>query len=232
VAAQQSLHRAVCALVPPDAPAPELVFLEITTPLLADRLAELATQPPGRVTVFPFFLVRGGHAGEEVPEIVEHHLAGTGWQATVIEPVGWPAVLGGNAARRLALWGVEPGTPVIVSGYGAKRHEAAWHELVAAIESHAGEWGGGEWPWTFAPSGHYLADPTAPLRAAITPHHAAGRRVAILPLYLGVSSYQHQLIPAVLSGFPGLRASFIPDGILPDASIARWVAEGAGLISR
>jgi len=50
-------------------------------------------------------------------------------------------------------------------------------------------------------------------------------RAAILPLYLSVSTYQKELIPAAISEFPGLRISFQPDAILPDAELESWMAQ-------
>lgn len=193
--------------------AARLSFLEITEPLFADVLSEESGR---EIIIFPFFLSRSGHAGEDIPEIAERVL-GVG-QFQILQIEGWEALLGANAARRLKHYGARPGDPVVVSGYGASTHDELWIELVENVRLNAGPYG--DAPWLWAPSGHYLPDAEKPLRDCL----AGLRRAAILPLYLSVSSYQETLIPHVIDQFPGLEIFFQPDSILPDDAIAGWAA--------
>ena len=141
----------------------------------------------------------------------------------LIRPTGWIAALAENAQRRLAAYGAPPGCPVVVSGYGAKRHDDQWVAMVEGIQQACP--GYNSVPWEWAPSGHFLADYAEPLRGAIDRLRAAGhRRAAILPLYLGISSYQESLIPGVIAEYPDMEFHFQPDGILPDEGVAHWAA--------
>lgn len=83
-------------------------------------------------------------------------------------------------------------------------------------------------PWGWAACGHFMDDYAEPLRTAIRSARDRGaRRVAVLPLFLGVSSYQRSLIPSTLAEFGEKVIEFLfqPDAILPDATIERWAAE-------
>lgn len=198
-----------------------LTFLELTAPLLEIELAVLEGKPT-RVSILPFFLSKSGHVAEEIPGIAAAALPTTPWQ--ILEPAGLDAVLGRNAQRRLAASGADPGSPVIVSGYGASGHGENWLQLVERIRSFSGEFAAAE--WHFAPAGHFLADSAAPLRDCLGGLRARGvRRAAVLPLYLAVSSYQQEMIPAVLAEFPELSVAFAPDAVLPDPELEEWASD-------
>lgn len=200
-----------------------LSFLEITPPLFGDELAR-AIESNTPLLVFPFFLSRSGHAGDEIPALA-HDILGGAVPWGLVEPVGWEAALGRNAERRLRDAGAAPGDAVIVSGYGASKHDALWRRLVCEVQAHAGVFAGGR-SWRWAPAGHFLAEASAPLREHLAEVAASGsRRAAVLPLYIAVSSYQESLIPKVLAEFPQLRVCFRPDAVLPDASVEQWAAE-------
>ena len=67
IAAQQAWFAQLCDLLPANI-APQLTFLEIADPLFARGLEEHANHHADRpLWVFPFFLSRSGHAGEEIP---------------------------------------------------------------------------------------------------------------------------------------------------------------------
>lgn len=209
---------------------PLLTFLEITEPLFEGVLAALARErdpaffPGGELGIFPFFLSRSGHAGEDIPAIASRilHPAGLDWKYLPAE--GWAGVLGANAERRLEAAGCMPGDPVVVSGYGSSGDDGEWRGIVAAIQRNAGRFGGGE-PWLWAPAGHFLPDAATPLREALEGVCASGGgRAAILPLYLAVSSYQETLIPSVVGEFPSLEVKFTPTAVLPDEDMVDWAA--------
>lgn len=210
---------------------PILSFLEITDPLFEDVLASLAAErdpaafPGGRLAILPFFLARSGHAGEEIPAIASKllHPRGLDWQYAGTG--GWERVLGANAEARLEAMGCEPGEQVIVSGYGASGHDGQWRELVADIHENAGRFAGGK-PWLWAPAGHFLPNATKPLYDALESVRRSGEgTVAILPLYLAVSSYQETLIPSVMRLFPSLRIRFEPTAVLPSGAVEEWAVE-------
>lgn len=220
VAAQAYWFLGVQRLLPPEAQA-ELSFLEIAPPLFADRLKALAAGP-APVRVLPFFLSRSGHAGEEIPGMIEEARA-KGADVEIIPPEGWTEALAANTTKRLLAVGAAPGRPVVVCGYGASHHDQAWRELVRDLQA-AGPFAA-DAPWEWAPCGHFLPDDRAPLQAAVQRLRDAGHeRVAVLPLFLGVASYQQKLMPEVMARFPGLRFDFRPDGILPDPNIEAWAA--------
>ncbi len=206
----------------------ELTFLEITEPSFEERLKVWReTNPPGRrcLAVFPFFLSESGHAGDEIPELVTDILGPReGW--LLVRPADWAGALAANSARRLLASGARPGDEIIVCGYGASKHDDKWCELVEAVSREADPFHDGP-QWRWAPCGHFLEDYGAPLRDHLAEIAAANAhaRVAILPLFLAVSSYQEELIPGVLREFPGLDVRFTPDSILPDPDISRWAAE-------
>ena len=198
-----------------------LSFLEITDPLFEDALKEEAAEK-SPLTIFPFFLSRSGHAGDEIPELAEEGLGKRGnW--SVLLPEDWEHILGANAERRLAAYGANPGDPVVVSGYGASRHGHIWEELVDQVHAASGRFRDSEWLW--APSGHFMEDTSEPLRRSLRALREQGhRRAAVLPLYLSVSSYQMKLIPGVKEEFRGMEILFRPDAILPDPEIEEWAA--------
>lgn len=199
----------------------ELSFLEIAPPIFADRLRILAAGP-APVRVLPFFLSQSGHAGEEIPAIIASARA-AGADVELIAPTGWTDALAANTTARLLARGAQPGCPVVVCGYGASHHDAAWRTLVRDLQA-AGPFAN-DTPWEWAPCGHFLEDDRAPLHEAIDSLHQAGHsRIALLPLFLGVASYQQKLMPEVMARFPGLRFDFRPDGILPDSNIEAWAA--------
>lgn len=200
----------------------ELTFLEISLPLFEDRLLALAGQITEPLAIMPFFLSKGGHAGEDIPQIANQVLGPDRWR--LVAPTGWIEVLGTNANRRLRQCGADPGEPVIVSGYGSSHEDREWLELVAEVQSHSGDFSTGP-RWDFAPSGHFQPDPSQPLRSALRGLSDEGlRRAAILPFYLAVSSYQETLIPEVVAEFSHLDVRFNPTSILPDPELEKWAA--------
>lgn len=203
----------------------KLTYLEITEPLFEDALAAQAGAPqPGPVLIYPFFLSRSGHAGEEIPEIAEARLGShVPWQ--FLRPEGWPARLGANSERRLAALGATSQDEVVVCGYGASKHDEQWRDLLTAVQAHAGSFAEGR-RWRWAPCGHFLPDASEPLRGHLREvTEKPDARLAVLPLFLGVASYQKELIPGVLAEFPQIEALFQPDAILPDPAIEEWAAE-------
>lgn len=200
-----------------------LSYLEITEPLYENRLEELSGGD-GELLIFPFFLTRSGHGGEDVPEGAQKVLAARRpWR--LIETRGWTETLGVNALRRLLARGIQPGTPVIVCGYGASHGDDEWLALVREIQKNAGPFAG-DAPWRWAPCGHFLEDYAAPLRGELAALEAdrspAG---AVLPLFLARSSYQEKLIPSAIEEFPNLEIIHTGDSILPDSGLARWAAD-------
>ena len=126
----------------------ELTFLEIAPPLFEERLRAFIAQETRGVLIFPFFLSRSGHAGDEIPEIAEHAAAG---RYGLVAPEGWEEMLGRNAERRLRAWGATAEDQVIVSGYGASHHDHLWRELLVRVQAGSGLYAAGaEWLW--APS--------------------------------------------------------------------------------
>lgn len=200
-----------------------LSYLEITAPSYEQRLEELANGP-GELLIFPFFLTRSGHGGEDVPEGASKVLDGRRpWR--LIETRGWTETLGVNAFRRLIARGVEPETPVIVCGYGASHGDEEWLALVREIQKNAGPFAG-DAPWRWAPCGHFLDDYAAPLRAELGAlDEGRSPAAAVLPLFLARSSYQEKLIPNTIDEFPRLEIVHTADSILPDSGLARWAAE-------
>lgn len=198
-----------------------LSFLEITEPLFEDAVAR-AHRDGKPLIVFPFFLSRSGHVAEDIPEAIEQAAAGA--DACVLDTSDKNARLGANAARRLRAAGARPGDPVVVSAYGSSGATGEWERLVEEVRTHAGEFA--QAPWVFAPAGHFLEDYGAPLREALVALQAEGhQRLAVLPLYLAVSSYQETLIPGVIAEFPDLHIDFQPDAILPDPELEAWAAD-------
>lgn len=198
--------------------APLLAFLEISEPLLETVAAGL--EPGTAIRIFPFFLGRTGHVAEDIPEILGEHLpAGCTW--SFLDTHGWHEALGRNAALRLARYGAQPGDPVAVAVYGSVQGEAEWTELVDNVRRNTGVYA--QAPWHWAAMGHFLEDYNAPLRDLIATYRQDGhRRVAVLPLFLSVSSYQTDLIPAVIAEFPDMHFLFQPDSVLPDAGLVEW----------
>jgi sirohydrochlorin ferrochelatase len=202
----------------------EFTFLELSPPLLADRLKSWRERDePGLIGILPFFMTHSGHAGDDIPEIADQILGQGRWY--LFEPAGRVEVFAANVRRRLEAYGAVPGDPVIISGYGASHHDDVWRKLVDELQEFSGPFAGDE-PWLWAPSGHFLEDCAEPLRAALRSVAERGlRRAVVMPLYLAVSSYQESLIPSVIAEFPGLEVLFQPDSILPDAQLERWAAE-------
>ncbi len=200
-----------------------LSFLEFSEPLFESELRRLAASGVHPL-VLPFFLTQSGHASEDVPRIMES-VRGGGVDQRMIQPAGWEGLLAANAERRLAAAGAAPETPVIVSGYGASGHDDEWGLLIRSMQRASSVYRDRR-AWLWAPSGHFLADSRAPLRAAIESlQREGGQSAAILSLYLSVSSYQEELVPSVLAEFPGMRFHFNADAVLPDARLERWAAE-------
>ncbi|MCC5874867.1 MAG: hypothetical protein JJU11_01485 [Candidatus Sumerlaeia bacterium] len=199
-------------------------FLEINEPEFQATLRRFRDgDAPSRLGVFPFFLSRSGHAGEEIPEILEETLGDLPIQAFMTPPTAWVEALRRNVQRRLEEWDAPAGAPVIVSGYGSSGDDTQWVDLINGVRNHAGRYGGDR-PWYWAPSGHFLDDYEAPLEAALHEVSATGARdVIILPLYLSVSSYQRELIPNVIARHQGrIKVHFKPDAILPCREIVEW----------
>ena len=46
-------------------------FIQFTTPLLGDRIAELAREGVTHITLFPYFIASGSHVSKDIPESVE-----------------------------------------------------------------------------------------------------------------------------------------------------------------
>ena len=203
-------------------------FLEMSDPLFRDVLQEL-DGTVDEIRILPFFLSKSIHVAEDIPAEAGEAVKKSRW--TVLETDGLHAAVGHNAARRLESYGARPGDPVVVVGYGAPGHQEEWLALVKAVRSHAGEFGEGEWHW--APAGHFLPDSGAPLYAAVRTLKEAGHeRLAVLPLFLSVSSYQQSLIPTELKKFPELVIAFQPDAVLPDEELERWAADVIGAAER
>ncbi|MCC6546583.1 CbiX/SirB N-terminal domain-containing protein [Candidatus Sumerlaeota bacterium] len=200
----------------------ELGFLEITDPLFESCLREMSLRHR-HVLIFPFFLVRGGHVMKDIPAIASRVvLPGHEWE--LLAPACFAEVLGGNAEHRLRVAGAESCSDVIACGYGSASSDAHWLQLVADVRANAGTFH--DKPWHWAATGHYLADNSVPLRAKIESLRSEGKtRLAILPLYLGISSYQTDLIPRVMKDFPEIQFSFAPTAILPDSRIEDWAVD-------
>lgn len=203
-----------------------LSFLEINDPSFEASLHEFSIrQEHHRLAILPFFLSRSGHAGEEIPEIIEGVRKSIPSRIDVLPPEGWTNALGRNLQRRLSSQGVPAQTPIIISGYGSSGHDDQWVSLITEIKANSGEYGGMT-PWEWAPSGHFLEDYEEPLRDALCKLREAGhQRVAIFPLYLAQSTYQTDLIPRVIKDYPKLEIYYQPDSILPDPVIVQWGVE-------
>lgn len=202
----------------------ELTFLEIREPLFESRLKELNDQKDQtELLIFPFFLSRSGHAGEEIPEIIEETL--TSRPHRLIQSQGWTDALARNVDRRLQEYGAASNCPVVISGYGASHHDHLWQEMVVEIQEKSKHSSIKE-PWKWAPAGHFFDDYAEPLRVAFRELIAEGHRIcAVLPLYLAVSSYQEKLIPETAAEFPELKVLTAEDSILPDSNIEDWAAD-------
>ncbi len=46
-------------------------FLELTTPLMQDKMVEMVKKGVKEVTVFPYFISEGHHVTKDLPEIIE-----------------------------------------------------------------------------------------------------------------------------------------------------------------
>jgi sirohydrochlorin ferrochelatase len=204
-----------------DAPV-HLAFLEYSSPLFSNVLASL-DMAGNEILILPFFLTASGHREEDVPAEATAALKRAHW--SILEPAGLEAEVGRNAERRLRELGAVPGEPVVVSGYGAPgaSGEAAWAAFVDTVRSGAGEYANSR--WTFAPSGHFLSDSEAPLRARLAAAvHDGSTRLSVLPLYVSVSSYQKELIPKLVAELPAATINFRPNAILPDEALEQWAA--------
>jgi len=207
----------------------ELSFLEITAPLFLDRLQAIAQQRPEPgappLLIFPFFLSQSFHVGEEIPGMARAALdpAGVAWR--IIEPLGWEARLGASARRRLLALGARPESDaVIVCGYGSSSHNERWLRLLADVQAAAGEYAAGA-RWLWVPCGHFSKNKRQRLLDALAEAaRQRAARAAILPLFLGVSSYQTEFIPSVIAENRALPALFRPDAVLPDPAIEDWAA--------
>ena len=208
---------------PGEAPPSHLTFLEMTEPLYSETLRRLDGQFE-RLAILPLFLTKSSHGGVDVPHEAAENLRRSAW--SVVRTDDLPALLGANAARRLREGGARPGDPVVVSGYGASAHGHLWEELTGELRAHAGPFGSAE--WRFAPAGHFLDDSARPLREALEALLTGGiERASILPLYVAVSSYQEELIPAVVREFPSMHVAVGAPSLLPDPAIEQWAARAA-----
>jgi sirohydrochlorin ferrochelatase len=198
----------------------ECCWLEVNQPLFEDRLKQIADNDED-VTILPFFLTRSDHAGKEIPEMVQTIL-GEKKGVTILAATGWEQVLGANLQRRLYGMKVPAETPVVLSGYGSLTHPEEWTSLIEQLQKNAGVFGKCA-AWYWAPAGHYLHDAEQPLREVLNSLLENGHQsVAVVPLYLAVSSYQEKLIPRVIDEFPLLKFFYRPDAILPDDDIVEW----------
>lgn len=198
----------------------ELCFLEIAEPGFAARLEVAAKASEKPLLIFPFFLTNSGHAGEEIPEMAREALQSSARQWRIIDTSGWPSALAGNCERRLKEIGATPEDSIVVSGYGSSNHDDRWVELIQQIQLNT-ECFSGAAPWFWAPCGHFLPDDRQPLRDAVK---RTDGEVAILPLFLGIASYQEKLIPEVISEFEDRHIKFAPTAILPDSGLQDWAA--------
>ncbi|MEO8376903.1 MAG: CbiX/SirB N-terminal domain-containing protein [Candidatus Sumerlaeota bacterium] len=200
----------------------ELSFLEITAPLFEDRFRELSLEHE-HLLVLPFFLVQGGHVLKDIPAIADGCLADS-HSYEIIGSDQFSVALGVNAEHRLHVSHATTIDEIIVCGYGSSGSVAHWLQLIVDIRAHAGTFC--DQPWHWAATGHFLPDSSAPLRSMIETLRASGKRhLAILPLYLGISSYQNDLIPRVMKEFPDVQFHFMPTSILPDLRIERWAVD-------
>ncbi len=132
-------------------------------------------------------------------------------------------MLADNICHRLESLGAWPHIPVVICGYGASSHGEQWIELIDSIRKECGyDENSPQWKW--APCGHFLPEPKEPLRRALQEFKEAGeRQVAIIPLFLAISSYQIDLVPFVIAEYPMLEVFYRPDAILPDPGTEKWV---------
>ncbi|MCC7391429.1 CbiX/SirB N-terminal domain-containing protein [Candidatus Sumerlaeota bacterium] len=200
----------------------ELSFLEITEPLFEDQFRAMSGRH-SHVIILPFFLVQGSHVMKDIPDIATRGLA-PGGTYELLRADGFAALLGANAEERLLAGKATPADDVIACGYGSSRSNDHWHQLVADVRDHAGMFRDQSWHW--AATGHYLPDNAAPLRGKIEALRKEGKtHLAILPLYLGISSYQTDLIPRIMNEFSDVQFHFSPTSILPDQRLEKWAVE-------
>lgn len=202
----------------------ELSFLEISPPLFENRLKTWAEKKPSReLFVFPFFLSQSGHAGEEIPEIIEEQYPEAAFIKVSSED--WASVLANNIERRLQNYGADEKTPVIISGYGSSKHNHNWRKLLKDIQNASSIYRDKP-KWSFAPAGHFLNDYHAPLHCQINSLKKQGyKSCAIVPLYLSISSYQEKLIPGIIKVHPEMTFHTGCDAVLPDDSIEQWAVD-------
>jgi len=202
----------------------ELSFLEITSPLFEDRLKTWAEKNPNRqLFVFPFFLSQSGHAGEEIPEIIEEQYPEVAFIKVSSED--WASVLAKNIEQRLQSYGADENTPVIISGYGSSKHNHNWRKLLKDIQQASNIYRN-KMKWAFAPAGHFLKDYHAPLHCQIKSIRKQKHdSCAIVPLYLSISSYQEKLIPGIIEDYPNMTFHTSCDAVLPDEAIEQWAVD-------
>ena len=222
-------------------------FLESSNPSVPDAVTQVLERGASRVLVAPLLLTMSTHLEEdlpgllglEVPTHVRRRLQGEGHQP--LEPGGAVTLLSlgrledlleANVMRRLSLRCDADATQgIVLCAYGSTLHHARWERLLGRTRKLLVKRGFGEVGHAFV--GHVVAKSPEPTKAAIVRVGSAPsvRRVHVVPLLLGVTSLQTEVIAAacedVVASAPGFGVAFEPDAVLPDGDLAARVASVA-----
>ncbi len=203
-----------------------LCFLEKSKPSLNERVTHLIQDNPKvKFSIIPFFLARGGHVAEDIPEVLEtiEGLSDENWD--LVETPEWPRVLAGNTERRLKNLSMTPSDQLVVCGYGSSSGDEEWCALISEIWQETALSNTHDNP-VFVPCGHFLEDYGEPLRCRLSSLQTRGvKRVIILPFFLSMASYQTSLIPGVIREFPELDIVYKETAILPDPVFSEWAVK-------
>jgi sirohydrochlorin ferrochelatase len=225
----------------------EAAFLESSTPSVPDAVRSLLDRGASRVLVAPLLLTMSTHLvedlpgllGLDVPDHIRRRLRGEGQQplepglpVTLLSLGSLEEILAANVARRLSLrCEALPTEGIVLCAYGSTLHHARWKTLLQRTRVLLLQRGFGAVDHAFV--GHVVSKSPEPTRQAIGRVGCAPgiRRVHVVPLLLGVTSLQTEVIASACAAAKGDSGGFVvafePDAVLPDGDLAARVAAAA-----
>ena len=225
----------------------EAAFLESSTPSVPDAVTSLLERGATRVLVAPLLLTMSTHLQEDlpgllglsVPEHVRRRLQGEGQHplkpglpVTLLSLGPLEQILAANVARRLSLrCEVSQSEGIVLCAYGSTLHHGRWKTLLNRTRELLKERGFGAIEHAFV--GHVVSKSPEPTRQAIArvAHASRTKRVHVVPLLLGVTKLQTEVIATACqlarAEAGGVSIAFEPDAVLPDGDLAARVAGAA-----
>lgn len=243
VAVEESVRRDV--MQPGNIHAVQTAFMEYTEPSIATRLEEFDQQGCTDVIVVPLLLTVSSHSFDDIPTLcgIKEDAASLAVLkaegARIYKPAArvhmtplldFPTLLEANVVRRARALSTTPGREgAVLVAYGDQEYNAEWEALMGRLQQALNrelKISRSEYAWC-GHIAHYKKEPTM---EAIRKVLADKQRALVVPILVSVDeAFQYRIIGgAVQDVNAGERVAYIPDAILPEPELNRWIIEVVG----